>query len=60
MELLMQEIHMYLLDIKSSPKLNGQHDNREMFSNRLNLLTKTTWKLKTPEEKQVFRLLVQV
>ena len=48
MELLMQEFPMYLIDIKSIPKLNGQHDNREMSSIRLNLLTKTTWKLKTP------------
>ena len=47
MELLIQEFHMYLLDIKSSPKPNGQHDNIEMSSIGLNLLTKTTWKLKT-------------
>ena len=60
MELLMQEFHMYLLDIKSIPKLNGQHDNRDMSSIRLNLLTKTTWKLKTPGGILVFRLLVQV
>jgi hypothetical protein len=60
MELLMQEFHMYLLDIKSSPKLNGEYDNKEMSSIRLNLLTKTTWKLKTPGGILVFRLLVQV
>ena len=60
MELLMQEFHMYLLDIKSRPKLNGQHDNREMSSIRLNLLTKTTWKLKTAGGILVFQLLVQV
>ena len=35
MELLMQEFHMYLLDIESRPKLNGQHDNREMSCIRL-------------------------
>ena len=29
MELLMQEFHMYLLHIKSSPKLNGQHGQVE-------------------------------
>ena len=52
MELLMQEFHVYLLDIKSSPKLNGQHDNREMSSIRLNLLT--------PGGILVFPLLVQV
>ena len=40
---------MYLLDIKSSPS-----------SIRLNLLTKTTWKLKTPDGILVFRVLVQV
>ena len=60
MELLMQEFHMYLLDIKSSPKLTGQHDNRVMSFIRLNLLTKTSWKLKTPGGILVFRLLVQV
>ena len=55
MELLMQEFHMYLLDIKSSPKRN-----REMSSIRFKLLTKTTWKLKTPGGILVFRVLVQV
>ena len=60
MELLMQEFYMYLLYIKSSTKRNGQHDNREMSSIRLNLLTKTIWKLKTPGGILVFRLLVQV
>ena len=39
---------MYLLDTKSSPSLTGQNNNRKMDSIGLNLLTKTTWKLKTP------------
>ena len=60
MELLMTESHMYLLDIKSNPSLIGQNNNREMSSIRLNLSTKTTWKLKTPGGILVFRLLVHV
>ena len=48
MELLMTESHIHLQDIKSSPSLTGQNSNRSMSSIRLNLLTKTTWKLKTP------------
>ena len=51
---------MYLLDIKSSPSLTGQDNNRNMSSIRLDLLTKTTWKLKTPGGILVFRVLVQV
>ena len=39
---------MYLQDIKSSPSLTGQNNNRSMSPFRLNLLTKTTLKLKTP------------
>ena len=34
------ESHMYLLAIKSSLSLTGQNNNRNMSSNRLNLLTK--------------------
>ena len=60
MELLMTESHMYLPDIKSSPSLTGQNNNRKMSSIRLNLLTKTTWKLKTPGGILVFRVLMQV
>ena len=45
MELLMTESHMYV----SSPSLTGQNINRSMSSISLNLLTKTTWKLKTPK-----------
>ena len=60
MELLMTESLMYLLDIKSSPLLTGKHNNREMSFIRLNLSTKTTWKLKTPGGMLIFRLLVQV
>ena len=56
----MTEPHMHLLDIKFRPSLTGQHNKREMSSFRLNLLTKTTWKLKTPGGILVFRLLVQV
>ena len=40
MEILITESHMYLLDIESSPSLNGQNNNRKMSSIRLNLLTK--------------------
>ena len=39
MEILMTESNLYLLDIKSSPSLNGQNNNRKMSSIRLNLLT---------------------
>ena len=60
MELLMTESHMLLQDIKSSPSLTGHIVNRSMPSIRLNLLTKTTWKLKTPGGILVFRVLVQV
>ena len=60
MELLMTESHMHLQDIKSSPSPTGQNSNRSMSSIRLNLLTKTTWKLKTPGGILVFRVLVQV
>ena len=60
MELLMQDFHMYILHIKSSPKLNAQHDNKDMSSIRLNLLIKTTWKIKTPGGILVFQLLVQI
>ena len=56
----MTESHMHLQDIKSSPSLTGQNNNRSMSSIRLNLLTKTTWKLKTPGGILVFRVLVQV
>ena len=48
MELLMTEYYMYLLAIKSSFSLTDQNNNRKMYLIRLNLLTKTTWKLKTP------------
>ena len=44
MELLMTESHMRLQDIKSSPSLTCQNNNRCMSSIRLNLLTKTTRK----------------
>ena len=60
MELLMTESHMYLLDIKSSPSLTVQNSIRSMSSIRLNLLTKTTWKLKTPGGILVCLVLVQV
>ena len=60
MELLMRLSHMYLQDIKSSPSLTGQTSNRSVSSIRLNLLTKTTWKLKTPGGILVFQILVQV
>ena len=56
----MTESHMYLLDIKSIPLLNGQNNNRNMSSIRLDLLTITTWKLKTPGGILVVRVLVQV
>ena len=59
MELLMTESHMHLQDIKSTPSLTGQNNNKGMSSIRLNLLTKTTWKLKTPGGILVFRVLVQ-
>ena len=60
MELLMTESHMYLLDIRSSTSVTGQNNHRNMSSIVLNLLTKTTWKLKTPGGILVFRVLVQV
>ena len=60
MEILMTESHMYLPDIKSSPSLTSQNNNRKMSSVRLNVLTNTTWKLKTPGGILVFRVLVQV
>ena len=60
MELLMTESHMHLRDIKSSPYLTGHNNFRSMSSIRLNLLTKTTWKLKTPGGILVFRVLVQI
>ena len=44
----MTESCMYLPDIKSSPSLTGRNNNRKTSSIRLNLSTKTTWKLKTP------------
>ena len=56
----MTESDMYVLDIKSSPLLTGQNNNREMSSIRLSLSTKTTWKLKTQGGILVFRVLVQV
>ena len=48
MEILMTESYMYLLDIKLSLSLTDQKNNRKMYLIRLNLLTKPTWKLKTP------------
>ena len=60
MELIMTESHMHLQDIKSSPSLTGQNNNRNMSLIRLNLLTKTTWKLKTPGGILVFWMLLQV
>ena len=54
------ESHMYLLDTKSSPSLIDQNNKRKMSSIKLNLLTKTTWKLKTAGGILVFRVLVQV
>ena len=60
MEFLMTESHMYLQDIESSPSLTGHTNHRSTSSIRLNLLTKTTWKLKTPGGILVFRVLVQV
>ena len=56
----MTEFHMYLLDIKSSPSLNGPNNNRNLSSIRLNLLTKTTLKLKTLGGILVLRVLMQV
>ena len=38
MEILITKSHVYLLDIESSPSLNGQNNNRKMSSIRLNLL----------------------
>ena len=46
--ILVTESHMILQDNKSSPSVSGQNTNRSMFSIRLDLLTKTTWKLTTP------------
>ena len=60
MELFMTESHMPLQDIKSSTSLTGQNNNRSMTSIRLNLFTKTTWKLRTPGGILVFQVLVQV
>ena len=60
MELLMTESHMHLQYIKSSPSHTGHNSNRSMSSFRLNLLTKTTWKLKPPGGILVFRVLGQV
>ena len=54
------ESHMYLLDTKSSPSLTGKNNIRRVSSIRLNLLTKTNWKLKTQGGILVFRVLVQV
>ena len=54
------ESHMYLPDTKSSLLLTGQNNNRKMSPIMLILLTKTTWKLKTPGGILVFRVLVQV
>ena len=54
MEILITESHMYLLDIESSPSLNGQNNNRRMSSIRLNFLTKKMFKLKTPGVILVF------
>ena len=52
---------MYLLDIKSSPSLTGQDNNIKMSTIRLDLLTKTTWRmLKNPGGILVFQVLVQV
>ena len=48
------ELLMYLQDIKSSLSLTGQNNKRNMSSNRLNLLTKTTWKI------LAFQVLVEV
>ena len=42
----MSESYMHLQDIISSPSLTGH--NRSMSSIRLNLLTKSTFRLKTP------------
>ena len=44
----MSESYMHLQDIKSSPSLTGHNTNRSMSSIRLNLLQKTTLKLKSP------------
>ena len=59
-ELIMTESHMYLQDIKSSPSRTGHNSNISVSSIRLNMLTKSTWKLKTPRGVLVFRVLVQV
>ena len=59
-DLFMTESHMHLKDIKSSHSLTGHINNINMSSIRLNLLTKTTWKLETPEGILLFRVLVQV
>ena len=56
----MTECHMHLQDIKFSPLFTDQNSSRSRPAIRLNLLTKTTWKLKTPGGMLVFRLLVQV
>ena len=60
MELHMTESHMYLQDIKTSPSLTGQNNDIRMCSIRLNLLTKTTWKFKTPGRILVIQVIVQV
>ena len=56
----MTECHMHQQDIKLSPSFTDQNSSRSRPAIRLNLLTKTTWKLKTPRGMIVFRLLVQV
>ena len=55
-----QKFHMYLLDLKSIPSLNSHNKNKRLLSIRLSLLTKTTWKLKTPGGILSFPVLVQV
>ena len=54
------EKNLHLHDIISSPSLSGHNNYRSMFSIRLNLLTKTNWKLKTPGGILVLWVLVLV
>ena len=56
----MTEFRMHLQDIKYSPLLTGHTNIRSMSFIELNLLTKTSWKLKTPGGILVFLVLVHI
>ena len=61
MELPVTESHVYLLDIKSSPSLIGQNNNRTYVFHQVEFVDKiTTWKLKTPGGILLLQVLVQV